>query len=114
MHFPTKTTSRNSCSSFHHFVYSPILLNVTSPSIRFGPSTFTSSRESTSLPLHLTARITSNAILIANKYCPISFRTVDSVAYKKAMLLSPHEKMHKEHYEAPSTMIFFCRFPENQ
>lgn len=26
-----------------------------------------------------TARITSNAILIANKYCPISFRTVDSV-----------------------------------
>jgi Fic family protein len=34
-----------------------------------------------------TARITSNAILIANRYCPISFRTVDSVDYKKAMLL---------------------------
>ena len=34
-----------------------------------------------------TARITSNAILIANKYCPISFRTVDSVDYKKAMLI---------------------------
>jgi Fic family protein len=34
-----------------------------------------------------TARITSNAILIANKHCPISFRTVDSVDYKKAMLL---------------------------
>lgn len=33
------------------------------------------------------ARITSNAILIANKYCPVSFRTVDSVDYKKAMLL---------------------------
>lgn len=33
------------------------------------------------------ARIVSNAILIANKYCPISFRTVDSVYYKKAMLL---------------------------
>lgn len=33
------------------------------------------------------ARIVSNAILIANKYCPISFRTVDSVDYKKAMLL---------------------------
>ncbi len=33
------------------------------------------------------ARITSNAILIANGYCPISFRTVDSVDYKKAMLL---------------------------
>lgn len=34
-----------------------------------------------------TARITSNAILIANNYCPISFRTVDSIDYKKAMLV---------------------------
>ncbi len=34
-----------------------------------------------------TARIASNAILINNKYCPISFRTVDSIDYKKAMLL---------------------------
>ena len=34
-----------------------------------------------------TARITSNAILIANGYCPISFRTVDSIDYKKAMLM---------------------------
>ena len=34
-----------------------------------------------------TARITSNAILIANCYCPISFRSVDSVDYKKAMLV---------------------------
>lgn len=34
-----------------------------------------------------TARMTSNAILIANRYCPISFRTVDSVDYKKAMLI---------------------------
>lgn len=34
-----------------------------------------------------TARIISNAILINNKYCPISFRTVDSIDYKKAMLL---------------------------
>lgn len=34
-----------------------------------------------------TARITSNAILIANNHCPISFRTVDSVDYKKAMLI---------------------------
>jgi len=33
------------------------------------------------------ARIASNAILINHKYCPISFRTVDSVDYKKAMLL---------------------------
>lgn len=34
-----------------------------------------------------TARIISNAILIENNYCPISFRTVDSVEYKKAMLI---------------------------
>lgn len=34
-----------------------------------------------------TARIISNGILIANGYCPISFRTVDSIDYKKAMLL---------------------------
>ena len=34
-----------------------------------------------------TARIVSNAILINHKHCPISFRTVDSVDYKKAMLL---------------------------
>lgn len=34
-----------------------------------------------------TARITSNAILIANGYCPLSFRSVDSYDYKKAMLI---------------------------
>jgi Fic family protein len=34
-----------------------------------------------------TARITSNGILIAYGYCPISFRTVDSIDYKKAMLM---------------------------
>ena len=34
-----------------------------------------------------TARIVSNAVLMNNKYCPISFRTVDSVDYKKAMLI---------------------------
>ena len=34
-----------------------------------------------------TARITSNALLIANGYCPLSFRTVDSIDYKKAMLV---------------------------
>ncbi len=32
-----------------------------------------------------TARTRSNAILIANSHCPISFRTVDSIDYKKAM-----------------------------
>ena len=34
-----------------------------------------------------TARIVSNAILLAHRHCPISFRTVDSLEYKKAMLL---------------------------
>ena len=34
-----------------------------------------------------TARISSNAVLLAWGYCPISFRTVDSVDYKKAMLM---------------------------
>jgi Fic family protein len=34
-----------------------------------------------------TARIVSNAILMSNKYCPLSFRTVDSIYYKKAILL---------------------------
>lgn len=34
-----------------------------------------------------TARIISNAILISNNYCPLSFRTVDAIDYKKAMLL---------------------------
>ena len=34
-----------------------------------------------------TARIISNAILVNNHYCPISFRTIDSMEYKKAMLL---------------------------
>jgi Fic family protein len=34
-----------------------------------------------------TARIISNAMLMSHHYCPISFRTVDSVEYKKAMLI---------------------------
>jgi prophage maintenance system killer protein len=34
-----------------------------------------------------TARIVSNAILMHEKHCPLSFRTVDSIEYKKAMLL---------------------------
>lgn len=34
-----------------------------------------------------TARIVSNAMLVANSYCPLSFRTVDSIDYKKAMLM---------------------------
>jgi Fic family protein len=34
-----------------------------------------------------TARIVGNTILINENYCPLSFRTVDSIDYKKAMLL---------------------------
>ena len=34
-----------------------------------------------------TARIITNAILMNNHYCPISFRTIDSIDYKKAMLI---------------------------
>ncbi|MCB9230994.1 MAG: Fic family protein [Bacteroidia bacterium] len=34
-----------------------------------------------------TTRLISNAMLINYNYCPISFRTVDSIDYKKAMLL---------------------------
>lgn len=34
-----------------------------------------------------TARITANAVLLANNHCPLSFRSVDSIDYKKAMLL---------------------------
>jgi Fic family protein len=34
-----------------------------------------------------TARIVSNAMLMLNNNCPISFRTVDSAEYKKAMLI---------------------------
>ena len=45
-----------------------------------------------------TARIVSNAILINNKYCPISFRTVDSIDYKKAILLF-YEQNNISHFK---------------
>jgi Fic family protein len=34
-----------------------------------------------------TARIVSNAILMDHGFCPLSFRTIDAIDYKKAMLL---------------------------
>jgi Fic family protein len=34
-----------------------------------------------------TARLIGNALLIGHGYCPLSYRTVDSIDYKKAMLL---------------------------
>lgn len=53
-----------------------------------------------------TARIVSNAILIHFNYCPLSFRTVDSIDYKKAMLLfyevnniTAFKKLFMEQYE---------------
>lgn len=53
-----------------------------------------------------TARIISNAILMNYEYCPISFRTVDSIDYKKAMLLfyeqnniSAFKKIYIEQFE---------------
>jgi Fic family protein len=52
------------------------------------------------------ARLMSNAIMISNNYCPISFRTVDSLDYKKAMLIfyeqnniSAFKKIFMEQYE---------------
>jgi len=53
-----------------------------------------------------TARIVSNAILIAHAHCPISFRTVDSIDYKKAMLIfyeqnniTPFKEIFIDQYE---------------
>lgn len=34
-----------------------------------------------------TSRIVSNALLIANKHCPLSFRSVNSLKYKEAILI---------------------------
>ena len=34
-----------------------------------------------------TARILANALLLANRYCPLSYRSVDETEYKKAMIL---------------------------
>jgi predicted transcriptional regulator len=34
-----------------------------------------------------TSRILANAILLANDYCPLSYRSVDEVEYKKAIIL---------------------------
>lgn len=52
-----------------------------------------------------TARIVSNSILIANNYCPISFRTVDSIDYKKAMLV-----FYEQNNITPFKRIFIDQF----
>lgn len=60
-----------------------------------------------------TARILSNAIMINNNFCPISFRTVDSVEYKKAMLvfyeqnnISAFKKVFIDQFEFAVTTYF--------
>ena len=45
-----------------------------------------------------TARIVSNAILMNEKHCPLSFRSVDSLDYKKAMLLF-YEQNNISHFK---------------
>ena len=52
-----------------------------------------------------TARIVSNSILIGNNYCPISFRTVDSIDYKKAMLI-----FYEQNNISPFKRIFIDQF----
>lgn len=52
-----------------------------------------------------TARIISNAVLISNNYCPISFRTIDSIEYKKAMLI-----FYEQNNIMPVKNIFMDQF----
>jgi Fic family protein len=52
-----------------------------------------------------TARIISNAVLISHGYCPISFRTIDSVEYKKAMLI-----FYEQNNIRPFKEIFISQF----
>ncbi|MCX6317645.1 MAG: Fic family protein [Bacteroidetes bacterium] len=52
-----------------------------------------------------TARIISNAVLVANNHCPISFRTVDPVEYKKAMLV-----FYEQHNITPVKDVFIAQY----
>jgi predicted transcriptional regulator len=52
-----------------------------------------------------TARITSNALLIAHRCCPLSFRTVNSLDYKKAMLV-----FYEKNNITPFKRIFIDQF----
>lgn len=63
-----------------------------------------------------TARIVSNAILIANGYCPLSFRTVDSIDYKKPcfcftnrIIFPPLNRYSSNNSHSLSTPIFRIR-----
>lgn len=52
-----------------------------------------------------TARIISNAILMNHHYCPISFRTIDSIEYKKAMLV-----FYEQNNLSPFKHVFINQF----
>jgi Fic family protein len=52
-----------------------------------------------------TARIVSNALLMKENHCPLSFRTIDSIEYKKAMLLF-YEQNNISHFKE----IFISQF----
>ena len=52
-----------------------------------------------------TARIVSNALLMVNNYCPISFRTIDPIEYKKAMLI-----FYEQNNLYPMKEIFIGQF----
>lgn len=52
-----------------------------------------------------TARIVSNTILLNYQYCPMSYRTVDSVEYKKAMLL-----FYEQNNISPMKSIFIKQY----
>ncbi len=52
-----------------------------------------------------TARIVCNAIFINNNYCPLSFRTVNSIDYKKALLI-----FYEQNNINPMKEIFINQF----
>jgi len=52
-----------------------------------------------------TARILGNAILLSENHCPLSFRTVDSLDYKKAMLL-----FYEQHNLLAFKQIFIAQY----
>ncbi|MDR0959104.1 MAG: Fic family protein [Propionibacteriaceae bacterium] len=52
-----------------------------------------------------TARIVSNALLLAGHSCPLSFRTVDSLYYKEAMLI-----FYEQNILSPVKQIFIEQF----
>lgn len=52
-----------------------------------------------------TSRILANALLLQGDYCPISYRSVDEVEYKKAMILF-YEQNSAEYFKRLFTEQF--------